>query len=156
MFAVRWMAIESLFNRKYSTSSDVWSFGVILWEMFSYGDSPYLEGCEEFFNDHKSDRLLRYRVYFFPTFCGEIFIIFPSSHLAKITEKLKLTSFFNILFLVIYKLGLIVWVTTQDFLNLKDAQMLFTKLCWNVGNMNRIIDLNSQNWNMCLKMSKWK
>ena len=57
--SVRWMAIESLFNRKYSTSSDVWSFGVILWEMFSYGDSPYLEGCEEFFNDHKSDRLLR-------------------------------------------------------------------------------------------------
>ena len=64
MFAVRWMAIESLFNRKYSTSSDVWSFGVILWEMFSYGDSPYLEGCEEFFNDHKSDRLLRYSLFF--------------------------------------------------------------------------------------------
>ena len=99
MFAVRWMAIESLFNRKYSTSSDVWSFGVILWEMFSYGDSPYLEGCEEFFNDHKSDRLLRYRVYlFFPTFYGAIFITFPSSHLAKITEKLKLTSFFNLLY----------------------------------------------------------
>ena len=31
--------------------------------------------------------------YFFPTFCGEIFIIFPSSHLAKITEKLKYTFF---------------------------------------------------------------
>lgn len=37
-------------------------------------------------------------IYFPPTFCGAIFITFPSSHLAKITEKLKLTSFFNLLY----------------------------------------------------------
>lgn len=37
-------------------------------------------------------------IYFFPTFYGAIFITFPSSHLAKITEKLKLTSFFNLLY----------------------------------------------------------
>ena len=57
---VRWMAIESLYNRKYSTYSDVWSFGVVLWEMFSFGKTPYLEGCEEFFigERNKHDQLI--------------------------------------------------------------------------------------------------
>ena len=46
---VRWMAIESLYERRYTQFTDVWSFGVVLWEMFSFGEIPYLEGCEQFF-----------------------------------------------------------------------------------------------------------
>lgn len=41
IFPVRWSAPEVLEFQKFSTKSDVWSFGVVLWELFSYGRRPY-------------------------------------------------------------------------------------------------------------------
>jgi len=38
---VRWMSIESLLSGIYSQMSDVWSFGVLLWEIFAHGQQPY-------------------------------------------------------------------------------------------------------------------
>ncbi|KJE93758.1 tyrosine-protein kinase transforming protein Fes [Capsaspora owczarzaki ATCC 30864] len=45
---VKWMAPETMTFRKFSSMSDVWSFGVTAWECFSYGTAPYgpLNGME--------------------------------------------------------------------------------------------------------------
>ena len=38
---VRWISLESLKFNKYSIRSDVWSFGIVMWEIFSNGAHPY-------------------------------------------------------------------------------------------------------------------
>lgn len=41
LLPVRWMPPESILFGKFTSESDVWSFGVVLWEVFSYGHQPY-------------------------------------------------------------------------------------------------------------------
>ncbi|XP_023687634.2 receptor tyrosine-protein kinase erbB-3a isoform X1 [Paramormyrops kingsleyae] len=38
---IKWMALESIFFRRYTHQSDVWSYGVTVWEMMSFGAEPY-------------------------------------------------------------------------------------------------------------------
>lgn len=38
---IRWMPLESILQNKYTIESDVWAFGVLLWEIFSYALQPY-------------------------------------------------------------------------------------------------------------------
>ncbi|XP_044082092.1 ephrin type-A receptor 5 isoform X6 [Neovison vison] len=40
---IRWTAPEAIAFRKFTSASDVWSYGIVLWEVVSYGERPYWE-----------------------------------------------------------------------------------------------------------------
>ena len=40
---LRWTAPEAMRYRKFTTASDVWSYGILLWEIMSFGQRPYWE-----------------------------------------------------------------------------------------------------------------
>ncbi|XP_038063285.1 uncharacterized protein LOC119733977 isoform X2 [Patiria miniata] len=53
---IKWMAPESIFDKVYTSYSDVWSFGVFMWELFQLGGTPYpgVPVDEEFYNRLKN------------------------------------------------------------------------------------------------------
>ncbi|XP_029379899.1 ephrin type-A receptor 3-like isoform X1 [Echeneis naucrates] len=40
---IRWTAPEAIAYRKFTSASDVWSYGIVMWEVISYGERPYWE-----------------------------------------------------------------------------------------------------------------
>ena len=38
----KWMAPEYFDTSRFTLASDVWSFGVVMWEIFSFGKEPYI------------------------------------------------------------------------------------------------------------------
>ena len=40
-FPIRWTAPEAIYLKRFSSKSDIWSLGVLIWEMVTLGKSPY-------------------------------------------------------------------------------------------------------------------
>ncbi|CAL8136826.1 unnamed protein product [Orchesella dallaii] len=67
----RWLAVESLVDMKFSTSSDIWSYGVCCWEIFELGKRPwpnYPQFTLDFINDIKNGIRLEK-----PDYCSQDF-----------------------------------------------------------------------------------
>lgn len=41
MVPLKWIAPEAAYDQMFSTKSDVWSFGVVLYELITFGKNPY-------------------------------------------------------------------------------------------------------------------
>ncbi|KAI8494845.1 hypothetical protein Bbelb_274500 [Branchiostoma belcheri] len=81
---LRWMAYESLFYNVYTTQSDVWSFGVLMWEIMAMGKRPYegISGKEMMDMIEKGGRLEN------PRGCpGEIYTLMTSCWMALPEER---------------------------------------------------------------------
>lgn len=44
---LRWAAPEVIAHGKHTASSDVWSFGIVMWEVMSYGERPYWDMSDQ-------------------------------------------------------------------------------------------------------------
>lgn len=66
-FPIKWTAPEGLAYNKFTSKSDVWSYGVLLWEIATYGMTPYpgVELSEVFYTLNSGHRMGR------PTGCPE-------------------------------------------------------------------------------------
>ena len=67
---VRWTEPEAIQFKKFTTSSDIWSYGIVLWEIISYGERPYWDWT------NNEVLLYRIRVYQVDTL-GEVVLLRP-------------------------------------------------------------------------------
>ncbi len=67
MMPVRWMAPESLRDGRATSSSDVWSFGVVLWEMVTLAELPY----QGYSNEQVVDRVKKGHIMPSPPGCPD-------------------------------------------------------------------------------------
>ncbi|BFY99542.1 hypothetical protein BsWGS_02582 [Bradybaena similaris] len=60
-FPIKWTAPEAALERRFSIKSDVWSFGVVMYEIVTYGRSPYpgMSGSDVLCMVKKGDRMCK-------------------------------------------------------------------------------------------------
>lgn len=56
---IRWTAPEAIAYRKFTSASDVWSYGIVMWEVISYGERPYWEMSNQDVS-HEHMRIMSY------------------------------------------------------------------------------------------------
>lgn len=57
---VRWTAPEAIQYRKFTSASDVWSYGIVMWEVMSYGERPYWDMSNQDVSHHLIQIYTRY------------------------------------------------------------------------------------------------
>ena len=62
---VRWMSPEAVIYGKFSTESDVWSFGVVMWEVFTFAMQPYYGTS----NEEVTEAIRRHKILTKPSDC---------------------------------------------------------------------------------------
>ena len=62
------MAPEAYYEHVFSKQSDIWSFGVVMWEIFSYGAVPYKDTKDKHFENQILHQNYRLRL---PTDCPQ-------------------------------------------------------------------------------------
>ena len=66
---VRWMSPEAVIYGKFSTDSDVWSFGVVMWEVFTFAMQPYYGTS----NEEVTESIRRHKILAKPADCPNRF-----------------------------------------------------------------------------------
>ncbi|KFB47569.1 hypothetical protein ZHAS_00015535 [Anopheles sinensis] len=97
----KWMALESIFEHVFSMKTDVWSYGVFLWELFTLGSPPYPTFAvnEEFFNKLKDGYRLERPQYV----CEDIYYMMLSCWCVNPERRptfVELESFFNLIIIL--------------------------------------------------------
>ncbi|KAM6976853.1 vascular endothelial growth factor receptor 1 [Aplochiton taeniatus] len=84
---LKWMSPEAIFDKVFTTQSDVWSYGVLLWEIFSLGTSPYpgLHIDEEFCHRLKEGIRMRAPEYSTPEIYSTMLACWEASPLDRPT-----------------------------------------------------------------------
>lgn len=103
---IKWMAIESIGDRIFTIKSDVWSFGVLLWEIFTLGANPYpgVEANQQFYeqlrNGYRMDK---------PDYCpNSVYRIMSNCWEADSERRPNFTQLSN-------RLGLLIEESVRDY-----------------------------------------
>lgn len=82
---IRWTAPEAIAYRKFSSASDAWSYGIVMWEIMSYGERPYWE-----MSNQDVSTMLHFFVFIY-------FLLHVDWHLVCSQHQIKLSLFLKIL-----------------------------------------------------------
>ena len=81
---LRWLSPESLGHSRYSMYSDIWSYGVLLWEVFSFGERPYCQLT----NAETAEHIIQHKTLEKPKHCSDnIFNIIKGCWCMEPTER---------------------------------------------------------------------